>query len=305
MVLLKGDQAAAKSVAEFQAKELDITDNEVLKTLVAKAKEDSQSRSNSFKIELAALVDGAYALIFTTYALEGDGVTVFFAWELWNFASGSIGLFAENPLEALTSNFGLLLSNQAIWRGDPDAVKKIFAPAWAYLQEQAVKHSTTLDFMRAVNALCPWNRKNLTRESLKYFVDAGLLSQNDSDGIVAHELDSYHGRGDWPGAAKPSPSEYFLRQSPKTLLPEARVWRFWFVHQKVLPRLAKLVKLVASAQVHSAAAERTGSLFTHDKTAQMDAASVATTVLRQRKHYATVVDPMQNMPLDGLVILEQ
>jgi hypothetical protein len=300
---VKGDQAAAKSVAEFQAKELDITDKDLVKTLVTKAKSEAQNRSNSFKIELAALVDGAYSLIHSTYALEGDGVTVFFAWELWNFAFGSIKIFAENPETVAESQFGLPLENRAIWIDHPDLVKKIFAPAWVYMQEQAVKHAKTLDFMRSVNPLCPWNRKNLTRETLAYFVGVGLLSQIDSDGIVAHELDSYHVRGEWDGALQPSSVELFLRASPQTLLPEARVWRFWFVHQKILPRLTKLVKVVASAQVHSAAAERTGSLFTHDKTAQTDAAAVETTVIRQRMHYANVVNPMKTMPLDGLAIL--
>ena len=130
-----------------------------------------------------------------------------------------------------------------------------------------------------------------------------FLTEAQKDLIINDELDLFHHHGvRYPGASKPTPTEYLLRKSPVRFLPEARVWRFWSQHQRILPLLSVLVRVLAAAQSHSAAAERTGRLFTHDKTAQMDLMSIETTVIRQRAHYEKVVDPMQNMPLDDLHI---
>ena len=305
LVLLKGDQAAAKTVAESKARKDKIEDkNEILK-MVESAKDGARGRSSAFKIELAALVDGAYSLIFGTYAIEGDGATVFFSWEMWVAARETIKLMATAPETAETSNFGLLLKNIAIWRDHWEAVKTIFGPAWAYFQEQAEKHAGTLRFIEVINGFCPWNAKKLTEESLKYLVEKKLLSKDDLEKILNNELDLYHHHGlAWPGAARPTFPEYFLRLSPKPLLPEARIWRFWYVYQRRMPLLNLALKRLAAAQAHSAAAERAGSLFTHDKTSQADATTVRTAVIRQRAHYSNVVNPMQNMPLDGLTILD-
>jgi hypothetical protein len=181
----------------------------------------------------------------------------------------------------------------------------VFVLRSKYFQEQVVKHDDTLRFLENINGFCPWNAKMLTEDSLKYLVKVKLLSDKELATILTNELDLYHFHGpSWNGATRPTFPEYFLRQSPKELLPEARVWRFWYVFQKKLPLLNLAVKRAAAAQAHSAAAERTGSLFTHDKTAQVDAASVQTMVIRQRYHYAKAVNPMQNMPLGDLRILD-
>jgi hypothetical protein len=304
LVMLRGDLAAAKIVAEYKAAKAEVEDKNEIADLVKKEREAAPGLCNAFKVQLAATVDGAYALIFSTYAGEGDGVTVFFEWELWNLAHDSINLFATQPENALTSNLGLPLTNITIWRNNLPEVRAIFEPARAYLAAQQTKHAATLEFLKVVNGLCPWNATRLTRDSLDFFVSKKLLTEAEANTIENDELKIYvHHSSVFLGAAQPTPSEYFLRQSPRTLLPEARVWRFWYRIQRILPLLSTLVKTVAAAQAHSAAAERTGSLFTHDLNSQTDATSVQTAVIRQRAHYATVVDPMQNMPLSDLDIL--
>lgn len=304
LVLLRGDQAAAKTSAEDLARIAGIEDKGEIKKLVDQAKATAPKRSSDFKIQLAALVDGAYSLIFATYAIEGDGVTVFFSWEVWEAARESIKLMATAPETAAASNVGLLFTNIAVWRDHWIAVKAIFSPAWTYFQGQIYKHAHTLKFLEAVNGFCPWNAKSLTEVSLKYLVQINVLRLDEVGSIVENELDLYHFYGPaWEGAPRPTFPEYFLRQSPKNLLPEARVWRFWYVYQLRMPILNLCVRRLSTAQFHSAAAERAGSLFTHDKTSQMDATSVQTAVIRQRGHYQTVINPMQNMPLSDLVIL--
>jgi hypothetical protein len=173
------------------------------------------------------------------------------------------------------------------------------------MTRQGQKHESTLKFLEMVNRLCPWNASSLDRESLEYFCDKSFLTQSEVETIIIDELDLFvHHAGIWAGALQPTPAEYFLRLSPKQFLPEARVWRFWYRLQRILPLLSKLVKILAAAQAHSAAAERTGSLFTHDHTSNTDATSVQTAVIRQRAHYSKVVNPMQNMPLNDLAVLD-
>ena len=149
-------------------------------------------------------------------------------------------------------------------------------------------------------------------------VDIQIISAAEADRILTHELPQYHHHGPlWAGALQPSFPEYFLletsvtvqlpegrRNELKVFMPEGRIWRFWYVFQLRLPLLNLCVRKIAPAQIHSAAAERAGSLFTHDKTSQMDASSNQTAVIRQLGHYQNVVDPMQNMPLSDLAILQ-
>jgi hypothetical protein len=305
-LLLCGDQASAKTVAESVAKESGIEDRDLIQALVVSERARAADLSRTFKMELAAVVDGAYPLIFSTYAIEGDGVTIFFAHELWKASSLAIQTFAEGPEKVgeVKQRTGLLLTNKAVWENDLDRVKEIFEPAWAYMQAQSEKHANTLKFLEVVNGLCPWNAKALTPESLQYLVDIHLLTLESKVIIENNELPLYHFHGPtWDGAVRPTFPEYYLRDCITPLLPEARIWRFWYVFQRKLKNLNHLVRTIAAAQCHSAAAERTGSLFTHDKTSQSDSVSVNTAVIRQRAHYAEVVNPMRNMPLDGLTIL--
>lgn len=305
-VLLLGDLDAAQTIAKSRAEKGRIEDKNQIADLVAQERAAAPARSNSFKIQLAAAVDGSRTLIYSTYALEGDGATVFFAWELWHMSSRSVHLFATDPLAAeQDASLGLLLSNIAVWRDHLPDVRAIFTPAYEYMEEQMEKHCDTLKFLKIINGLCPWNAKQFTRASIDYLVETSFLLEKDVGPIEFIELPlfQYHGPR-WLGCGRPSPAEYLQRQSPKELLPEARVWRFWYQFQRMLPKMAVLVKTLAAAQAHSAAAERTGSLFTHDKTAQAAQSSVSLVVVRQRMHYSEVVDPMQNMPLAGLAILD-
>ena len=172
------------------------------------------------------------------------------------------------------------------------------------MQGQIAKHADTLKFLENLNRLCPWNAANLNRETLDYFVELNFLSPAERAVIEETELPLFLAFAlTWVGCARPTVAEYLLRASPATLLPEARIWRFFYVHQKRIPKISLLMKRLASAQAHSGASERTGSLYTHDESAQTDAASVDTAVIRQRLHYENVVNPMQNMPCGDLAIL--
>lgn len=307
LVLLRGDVRCAKRIAKYQAEKSGIEDKDEIKELVAKRERRAKKDSKAFKIQLAAVVDGGFALVHSTYALEVDGVSGFFAWELWNLAKGSIKLFSTivDADEAVMSDFGLPLANLAVWRNHTRRVRNIFEPAWTYLLEQEKKHSENLKIFENLNALCPWNAKKLTVDVLKFFVSKKIIEQSLVDLIIRNnEISLFEHYGlNWPGALQPSPTEYFLRLSPKTFLPEARVWRFWYGHHLVLPHLSVLVRIVAPLVSHSAAAERAGSLFTHDKNSQTDSASVQLAVIRQRAHYDEVVRPNQNMPLEGVEVL--
>jgi len=230
---------------------------------------------------------------------------VFFAWEVIELARKSIHQMATEPVMTpeLAATHGLPFLNVELWRNHVDEVVAIFEPADRYMIEQCgpTKHEETLKFLRMANALCPWNADDLTEAVLQYFVEKRLLPAGDVEAILATELPLYRLTALHVGAAvtvRPTPAEYFNRNLPTVLLPEARVWRYWHQLQRLLPRLLGLVKTVAAAQCHSAAAERTGSLFTHDASAQATQTAVQTAVVRERMHYKAVVDPMQNMPLD-------
>lgn len=294
---------AAKRVGKYTAAQEGVEDNDRIKEIIERVKSDAIEASHAFKIQLSAIVDCAYTLINATYALEGDGVTVFFAWELWKMSKKTISSSATNPFTEPQQ--GLLLRHSSVWRDHFDQVRDLFLPAWRYMLDQEEKHMRMLEFLRHVNNLCPWNARKLDASSLKYFVELRFLSENDKVKIEQNELLRYYAGAEiWNIAVRPSAAEYLMRASPKVLLPEARVWRFWYVHQRILPELAMLVKKLAAAQAHSAAAERTGSLFTHDESAQHSQTSVQTASIRMRAHYGNVVDPMQNMPLDDLEILK-
>ncbi len=301
LVLMNGDLNAAQILAKRKAEKLGIEDKNEIKKMIDDEKSAAAELSNRFKIQLAATVDCAYTLIHATYALEGDGVTVFFAWELWTMARESIRTSATEP--SVVPSSGLLLKHLEVWQLHLPLVIDIFGPAWVYMQKQEEKHAETLTFLKIINGLCPWNANQMTEASLDYLVERKLLSESEKHLIIRDELDRYIVyAGLWIN--RPSSEEYLKRQSPATLLPEARIWRFWYVYQRVLRGLCLLVKKIAAAQVHSAAAERTGSLFTHDETVQTESTAVQTASIRMRAHYQAVVNPMRVMPLGDLNILD-
>lgn len=276
-----------------------------IRGFIVAARVEAFTKSSHFHAQLAATVDLAYPLIFGTYAIEGDGPTVFFAHEIWVMARNAIRFAMDYVPDRLAVRpEGLLLAHLESWRDFPLVVQSIFAPAWSYLLGQQEKHSHLLRFLEHVNALCPWNAGTLTPAVLQYFVDNRFITAADKGHIEAQELHLFrHYASNWPGAVRPSPEEYLRRDSPKPLLPEARIWRFYYVHQHRIPMLSVLLRTLAAAQSHSAAAERAGSIFTHDMAAQSTQNTVETTDIRMRAHYEEVVDPMQNLPLNDLDIL--
>lgn len=304
LLLLTGNQTAAKKIAEYRAEKAGIEDRNDINELVRVARANAAQRSADFKIQLAAIVDGMYGVCMATYGMEGDGATIFFSWELWKIAQDSLRQFATNPSAAINGNLGFPFPNSAVWVAHPEVVKAIFLPAWNYMEGQIEKHSETLEFLDFVNRLCPWNAADLDGPALEYFQKNDYLTPIERLQIEQGELALFqHYATTWIGCTRPTVMEYLLRASPTTLLPEARIWRFFYVHQRRIPILTLLMKRMAAAQAHSCAAERTGSLFTHDATAQTDAMSVETAVVRQRLHYAKVVNPMKTMPCGDLYIL--
>ena len=95
--LLTGNQAAAKKIAEHNAQKAGIEDRDQVAELVRAARTNASLKSSEFKIQLAAIVDGIYGVTMATYAMEGDGATVFFSWELWEIGRISLRLFATYP----------------------------------------------------------------------------------------------------------------------------------------------------------------------------------------------------------------
>jgi hypothetical protein len=252
LVLLTGSQEAAKKIAKYEAAKSRIEDKEEIAQLVQAARTSAAQKSSDFKIELAAITDGMFGVTMGTYSIEGDGVTVFFSWEIWVIARESLRRFATDPESATVENLGFDLPNRAVWSGHLEKVKAIFLPAWNYMEGQIVKHSENLKFLEHVNRLCPWNAASLDRATLDYFEDLKFLTPIELRTIEHGELNLFQAHAlTWVGCTRPTTREYLSRDSPVSLLPEARIWRFHFVHQKRIPTITLLLKRLASAQAHS------------------------------------------------------
>lgn len=275
---------------------------------------DELAESDEFRLQLAALVDFFGELIMATYALEGDGPTAFVAWDVLQIVANS---FSENtkPKDSLLpptkGAISSLFSTSRLWAADLPRARAVIEPAYAYFKQQLIKHKKAYKLMEMISVFCPWNASNLTLAHLTYLADNKFISQAQVAAVSnSNEIDQYK---NWALHSdrqeviiccnRPSVHEFLKRDCPNPLLAECRVWRFWYLHQRRLPLLSLLVKVLGSLQFHSAGAERCFSLYRHDTSALMSKATAETTEVRLRCHYDSTVNPMRTLELESLAIL--
>jgi hypothetical protein len=304
LVLFSGDAVAAQLVANKRADKAQV--KPAKRVAFIQASLDEQAGEHAiFKIQLASLVDLTYVLIMATYALEGDGPLAFVAYELMELVRKSVTWNAATP-EVRNEGLGQPLDNYAVWSHRPEIARAVMAPAKVYLDGQLAKHLGPLKFFENANKLAPWNYELLTPDVLDYFVSVNILSRTERDRIVAdNEIAAFRVYSVGSGPIAPTPAEYLLRNSPDALLPESRVWRYWYQNQRRLPGLTLLVKKIASAQPSSGATERCIGIFRKDISAEATSISNDTAQTRIRSHYRAVVDPMARVLLVGLEIYPQ
>lgn len=299
---MTGDVESTRLVATKRAEKAGVKPAKKAAFLKKEMDELAADHSN-FKIQLAALSDLTHVLIMGTYALEGDGPLAFVAFEIISLIRESVNWNSSTP-EVLNPDLGQPLPHYNVWSPRPEVARNVMAPAKVYLDGQWDKHASPIEFFENANKLAPWNAYEMTDQTLDYFVSINLLSLAERNIIISNNEINRFRVFAAAGPTRPTASEYLLRNSPDELLPESRVWRFWYQNQRRIPSLALLVKSLATALPSSGGAERCIGIFRKDLSADTSAISNETAQTRIRSHYKAVVDPMARVPLSGLIIFD-
>jgi hypothetical protein len=224
---------------------------------------------------------------------------------------------------------------------DLPRARAFIEPAYDYFKKQlAKKYKTEQRVWNACSVFAPWNASKLSDAVLKELVTLMQLSVEAAAEIVgSNEISLYkaiveqenaivtakidlaksaaalkRAQSDAMDLDEPDPlikavfpfglptgDEFLLRNSTPALLPESRVWRFWYKYQYRLPLLTKLVRNLSALQPTSASNERSFSMYRHDVNDLAGQSSVEYKGARLRAHYNSSVDPMKNIPLDDII----
>jgi hypothetical protein len=259
------------------------------------------------RLQAAAVVDLLDTVVNVTYALEIDGPAVFLAHDLLVMAELSITRVSAADVDS-APHLAKVIKTAKYWSTTQGRALAVLKPCVAYFTKGRVKHAESFELYAAIAGLCPWNAPHLTLAALTLLSKKGLVTATELHQIIRdEELKSYLQAATLSTrpeviacCAKPTDAEFLLRAQARPLLPESRVWRFWYMHSLRLPNLANIVKRLAALQPHSAGAERCLSLFQKQLASLSDNATAELTQTRIRFKYQKAVNPMKNIPLDDI-----